>query len=192
MPLIIAFLGQVGSGRTTAASFLPNRRILTFTEHIVYTAMQDFKFTWHQCTDPALKEEVDERWGLSPQQVLQSLDSHHRTLCPDYVFRRMKIALNEATKKEDSVVVIKDVTTVEEADYVHSIGGVVVHVVNRAAEKASLPDSVIDYRVVNHNRNNPWRFAHAIHTLYRFLDGRSHWEEVPHPDVKVVSQREKQ
>ena len=74
---IIGVCGLAGSGKDTFAltvkEFEPNTDIFAYAGPLKEASKILFNFSHDQLHHPVIKEELDERWGKTPRQVLQWL-----------------------------------------------------------------------------------------------------------------------
>lgn len=124
--MIIAFGYKARSGKDTAASFLEQAgwRRASFATALKAAAGCIFEFTSEQMYGD-LKEVLDAFWGITPRTGLQDLgDGVRRLFGPDVWIR----ALHRHMQKFGHVErwVISDVRYKNEAEWVKSVGGIVV------------------------------------------------------------------
>lgn len=84
-----------------------------------------FQLTPEQLEDPQQKEKADQRWGLSPRQMMQKVgtDMVRQMWGEDFWIRNMDLRLC------DGDVVVSDVRFPNEAQYIRDRGGVLVRIV---------------------------------------------------------------
>jgi hypothetical protein len=89
--IIIGITGKKGSGKDTVADFIANEvptrfynRKTPIAEKMKEIARTIWDLSYAQIRDPALKEVVDPRWGLSPRQIMQTFGTDvGRAIHPD-------------------------------------------------------------------------------------------------------------
>lgn len=150
---IIAFVGPIGSGKTTACDWFhanyPQCYVYNFAAPIKSAVAMMFGFSGHQCNDTHEKEKVDERVGFSPRKAMQLLGTEiGRQLNPDIWVIRMNDILESikvtqlVTSSNDNIImVIGDMRFENEAAWVRKNNGLVVHILgcdtNRSQEHSS-------------------------------------------------------
>ncbi len=166
-PFIIGFHGPVGSGKNTSATFFrdlysmdhgPVVEELAFATHLKKAVQAVYGVTEHELTDRVLKNKVIERYGMSPRQMCQQFGTEYgrEKLSKDHWIRRLEDDLN-AFKFLD-ILLITDARFPNEADWIHSKGGIVVLIdrpdnkeeVDGHSSSIPLPEDKIDYILKNH------------------------------------------
>jgi len=133
---IIAFCGLKGSGKTTAAEHIVRKYPYTrmsFAGPLKEAAMTMFDLSPQQVYEMPFKEEIDERWGITPREILQRLGTEvGREFDKDLWIKNLK---SRAEKSETSIV-IDDCRFFNESEAIKSMGGHVIGI-KRADLKAS-------------------------------------------------------
>jgi hypothetical protein len=160
-PILLAFHGEVGAGKDTAASFLPYTHRFGFADPLKQMAAIGFGFTHEQLYDPVQKEVMDPRWGASPRAILQWLGTDVlRARWEDFFTRNMDARIEQARKEKGphAFIVLTDCRFPNEAEFVHHKGGFVVKIVRGGgkrtvhhghASEQGLPDHLVDEVVHN-------------------------------------------
>lgn len=133
--IIVGLHGGAGSGKDTLATYMADVFHFKYTKSSNRLAFADpirqialmFGFTMEQCTDRVLKETVDSFWGISPRKFTQLVGTEmfrniFRPDCWTTLLRR------KADLLTDPVLFITDIRMDNEAELVHAMGGVVLHV----------------------------------------------------------------
>lgn len=183
---ILAFNGEVGSGKDTAASFLPYTHRFGFADPLKEMARIGFGFTQKQLHDPVEKEIVDPRWGASPRQILQWLGTDVlRARWSDFFTRNMGIRVDNAMKESSRpvLVVITDCRFPNEAEFVRFKSGQVIKVIREGGKRTAhhehaseqgLPKEFVDYVIQNpseykvkENAKTLKEYETAVKTVYQ-------------------------
>lgn len=126
--VLIGLIGRKQSGKDTFADYLVSH--YGFEKHAFAGPVKEvcrvmFQLTMEQLEDPQQKEKVDERWGLSPRQMMQKVgtDMVRHMWGEDFWLKNMDLRLCGGD------VVISDVRFPNEAQYIRDRGGVLVRIV---------------------------------------------------------------
>lgn len=134
---IIGLTGIAGSGKDLFASIVkelePNTDIFPFAGPLKDASKILFNFSNDQLYDPVVKEELDERWGKSPRQVLQWLgtDILRNQVNQDFFLMNMKQRIDSS--KAD-LIIITDIRFDNESEFIRSLGGKVVKIIRPNAK----------------------------------------------------------
>ena len=126
--MIVAFQGQAGSGKDTAAEHLSKEygfKRISFADPLRSVCKTVFGLTNDELFDRQLKERELDRWPyISPRQILQMVGTEmFRTHFPGvWINAFMKIA------RQHSNVVVADLRFPDEAEAVKNLGGVIIRV----------------------------------------------------------------
>ena len=142
--LVIGLHGLARTGKDTAARYLAAHYALlsyAFAEPLKAAIMQMFNLTAEHI-EGALKEEPLPGIGKSPRQLMQLLGTDWGR---DMVHRELWLLLAEqnlqhmaaATQEPITGFVLRDVRFENEADWVRSKGGVIVHIHRPAAQQVN-------------------------------------------------------
>lgn len=154
---IIGFGGPSGSGKSLAATLLPEGKCIAYADFIKQAMQKALGFTDEQLWGKE-KDVVDPRWGTTPRKELQDFGTYMRDRHgPDVWVKRACVAMEELWDAE--VIYVTDVRYKEEADSLHRMGGEIwdIHrpgagLVGEAAQhssEAGLPAECIDVTIVN-------------------------------------------
>jgi hypothetical protein len=158
MVRIIAFHGRKRSGKNSGAKAFPDAKELAFADALKLAAMHLFNLTYEQVYDDKLKEVVDERWGMTPRQILQLLGTEgiRALFGGDHFVKLMKTRVDQAIKEGHHMVIMTDVRFEEEAQFILSQGGEVIEVIRPSLESTDqhaseqpLPRELISTTIVN-------------------------------------------
>lgn len=157
---IIGFSGRAGSGKNTAAEALIRdygAYPAAFADELKRIARRVWGLSETQ-TDGHLKEVVDERWGLTPRQIMQRLGTEvGRAVHPDtWVRYLLDRRLARDLFPPAMLAVITDVRFPNECEAIRNLGGIVIRIErpglagddSHASEKA-INLLVVDHVVVN-------------------------------------------
>lgn len=182
--LIIGLHGLARTGKDTAASYLVAQYALlsyAFAEPLKAAIMQMFNLTAEHI-EGALKEELLPGIGKSPRQLMQLLGTDWGR---DLVHNQLWLLLAEqnlqhmaaATQEPITGFVLRDVRFENEADWVRSKGGVIVHIhrpgaqqVNRHASESGIAIHDNDF-VVHNDADLPYLYE-QLDTLMLVLERR--------------------
>jgi hypothetical protein len=131
MPILLGLTGKAGSGKDSVGLVLREEHEfsrLAFADPLKEVCAALFGISLDRFHIPSLKEKRVPAWGLSPRQMLQVVgtDMVRRYLGNDFWIKRMRYDL-EGWLGYDNIV-ITDVRFEDEAAFVRSLGGIVVHV----------------------------------------------------------------
>ncbi len=129
--MILGICGAKGSGKSTLARYLmeciPNSYVVSLADPMKEICKQVFGFTDTQLWGPSSRrDEVDPEWGFAPRVALQKLGTEWgRALHEDVWLRYIdRTALG--------TLIIPDIRFDNEAKYIISRGGQVVHLTRNA------------------------------------------------------------
>lgn len=156
--IIIGLTGKAGSGKDTVASFLDkkNTDVFAFADPLKHACKILFNFTEEQLYDPYMKEQIDIRWNKSPREIFQWLgtDVIRKHIKEDFFIINMKNKIENSDKN----IIITDVRFDNEAEFIKSIGGIIVKI-NRPNSKTTdhcdhltekgINEKFIDYIIIN-------------------------------------------
>lgn len=141
--MIIGFCGKKRSGKDTGASILINKYGFiryAFADALKNACSEIFLLSEEQVNGNK-KEEIDERWNLSPRKIFQifgteifreKLDNFFPELKEyknNFWINRFKLWYNNETKKNPNVkIVITDIRFPNEAEIVKELGGNIIKV----------------------------------------------------------------
>lgn len=128
--LLIGIVGPKQSGKDTCADYLVRKydfRKYAFAEPVKDVCEVMFKLEKDQLHDAWLKEQVDDRWGMTPRQMMQRVgtDMVRSVMGKDFWLRHMDARVHQ--EKWDRVV-ISDVRFANEADWVRRNHGVLLRI----------------------------------------------------------------
>jgi len=165
--MIIGLTGKARSGKDTVASHL--QEAYKFHHYWFSKPMKDAcrsMFGWgDEHLYGELKEEVDQRYGISPRVALQTLGTEwgRNTINSDlWILRAQK----EMEQHEN--IVISDCRFDDEAEAVISSGGIVIEIVRQGinqvaahSSESGISSSLINYQIENNG---------TLPELYRSVD----------------------
>jgi hypothetical protein len=130
MPLLIGLTGRARVGKDTAASFLANDYLLkryAFAQPIK-DAAEAMGFARSVYDNDDMKERVIQGLGVSYRRILQTLGTEWgRSLNPDFWLLLAKLQW-EQVKRQGVGMVISDVRFANEANWIRSEGGLLIHI----------------------------------------------------------------
>jgi hypothetical protein len=140
--MIVGLSGKKGSGKSTGARYMSEQH--GYCVKAVATVLKEvsclvFNFTKDQCYNPSMKEVIDPRWGVTPRKVMQVIgcELFRNSLMdalPDLKMEESTIWLTLLSRevkqllKEGKNVVIEDIRFNDEAEFVHSLGGMIIQI----------------------------------------------------------------
>jgi len=130
--LVIGLVGKRGAGKDTVADFLVQNHgfvKLSFAEPLKRVCRELYCLSEEQLHERGLKETTDERWGMSPREIMQVVgtDVVRRQLGDDFWVRHLDARIR-ALAPGTARVVISDVRFEIEADFVRDAGGFLVRI----------------------------------------------------------------
>lgn len=128
--ILIGLAGHAGVGKDTAAEALSQSEgltILGFATALKRACSIAFNIPIGLFEDPVEKNLVISEWGMSPRQMAQFVGTElfRNKIRDDFWVRRLEI---EAEYYTASGVVVKDVRFQNEADWIWSKGGTIIHI----------------------------------------------------------------
>ncbi len=172
--MIICLSGLAGSGKDTVALMLRNDfdvAIVALADPMKEFVHEVFGFTHDQLWGPSeMRNAVDERWGVSPRHVLQSLGTEWgRTMHPELWLRYGLKSAERILKRSRGVrileptVVITDCRFVNEVQFFKKAGAKLVRILRPASaglegaagvhvsetEQGAIPDADFDHVLIN-------------------------------------------
>jgi len=147
--LIIGLGYKAGVGKSTVAQQLRERH--RFSEFALADALKDTVaplFDWDRddLEDQDFKKTIDENWGITPRQALQTLgtDCVRKAFGDDFWVKRLELAMR---KQKCKLVVITDVRFRNEAESIKAKGGLLWHIkrpLTDAAAGAHISETEMD------------------------------------------------
>lgn len=168
LPKLIGITGKARSGKDTAGKFLIDTYEyyrFAFADPLKKACAEMFGIPLNHFYDDDLKELVNPFWGISPRVMAQKLgtDCGREIFFDDIWIRRAEMEL-----KNHKYVVITDVRFENEAEFIRSNGGVLIHIQRDGAQQVNAHKSEngvavadTDYTVFNN-----W----SIDKLYESID----------------------
>lgn len=128
--LLIGLIGYKQSGKDTFADHLVaqyNFKKLAFADPVKQICKIMFLLDDAQLNDPTKKEVIDQRWKLTPRQMMQMLgtDMIRDNWGNDFWLRNMEHRLKDHQQQR---VVISDVRFLNEADWIKEHNGVLIRI----------------------------------------------------------------
>lgn len=146
---LIGFNGIAGSGKDTSAmilkQYLENNgekvEVIAFAEPLKEALRVLFGFSDYQLYTN--KEDVDDRWGKSPREILQWMgtDVLRNNIADDFFVRRARHRILESSA---DYVIVTDVRFDNEAELVKSMGGEVINITRTNYETTIHKDHVTE------------------------------------------------
>lgn len=137
--MLIGLTGKARSGKDTVAKYLNENYemvLYAWADPLKKACSEMFGVPLNFFYDDALKEEIIPEWGISPRVMAQKLGTEggRELFFNDIWIRRGEV---EYMKYQNSDFVITDCRFPNEANWIRSSGGYVIHI-----ERDSIPDSV--------------------------------------------------
>ena len=146
---LIGFLGKKHRGKDTCCNYIVDTygyRSNSFAGPLKRGIKEWFGFTNDQLYTES-KEEVDNNWGISPRETFQIIG----TKLKNDIIPELLPDLNEGfwiklfdiwyERNKDRDVVISDVRSQEEVDYIRSKGGIILKINRSECEEYEIVDS---------------------------------------------------
>lgn len=161
---LLGIHGKARVGKDTVADYLvQNHGYIRngLADPLKRAAQHMFFLTDAQRDSDELKEIVIPYWGMSPRQMFQKLGTEGGRMVfgDDLWLKRWTYHYN--TYKDHTNYVVSDIRFSNEADYVRSLGGIIIHVTRdsargmlvgdtvKHASEATLPVGEHDFEIVN-------------------------------------------
>lgn len=163
----IGIAGLAKSGKDTFANMIVNEYIHqfqkeAFAEPLKRICIELFDLTWEQVYDNTLKEKQDERWNLSPRQIMQEVGVSMRDI-DDRVW--VMPAMNKI-QNSNKHLVFADVRFDNEAEMIYDMGGFVVlikrdintkHKMYKHESEHGISEDLVDIVIENNGTLNDLR-----------------------------------
>lgn len=161
---IIGIHGKKGSGKDTASKLMQTELggskyavILHFATPLKKACSAMFSVNMDWFNDRDLKEVVIPEWGMSPRQMMTSMQDILKIQYGEDIFVKTMIKkCKQIATTQHHTVIIADVRFAIEAEWIHSLGGSIIHLDRRGLlpcshiSEAGLPvDLVLDIEVDN-------------------------------------------
>lgn len=157
--MLIGLVGKKGSGKDTVADFLIDRfnfMKIAFADPLKKVLQVLFLLEDRQLHDPKYKEMVDDRWGMSPRQMMQMMgtDIVRAKFGEDFWLKHMDYTLKQ---HETKFIVISDVRFKNEAEWVRNNGGILIRLrtetdnltLDTHQSECELDEISTDYEILN-------------------------------------------
>ena len=123
---VIGFMGLAGAGKTTTAKIIQEIDtdrigVYSFARPLKKFAGDLFMLSCEQLYGNR-KEDIDERWGVSPRRIMQIVGTEcvRNMIMPDFWVARMKESIKRTSYE---IILIDDVRFQDEAQMVIDVGG---------------------------------------------------------------------
>jgi dephospho-CoA kinase len=152
--MLIAILGKKSSGKDTFSNYLINHQGFikyAFGDPLKKGIQSFFNLSDQQLTDERLKEEIDERWGVSPRKLFQIIgtDIFQKSIydfIPDlklnnnnnnntdnskkhWVYLFKEWYLNEIKKNPNVKVIVSDTRFLHEVETIKELNGKIIKII---------------------------------------------------------------
>lgn len=186
--LVVGMCGNMGTGKDSALNFLmkfPELKCVKFAfADPIREIGKIFGFTMEQMTRRDLKEALDDFWNVSPRWFMQRVGTEmfRKQWRDDVWIALAHKRICDLILKNPRVIFISDVRFPNEAEFIHSIGGLVVRVQRDGFSKTgeNLHDSekfinsVCADLVIRNEQPNADRWSwYFTETLTKFLSGKN-------------------
>ena len=136
---LIGISGHAGAGKDTAASYLrliQGAIVFHFAGPLKKACAYAFKVPEHNFNAPELKNEIIPYWNMSPRMIAQFVGTEmfREKLGQDFWVRRMEYEIQELVDWQKTLIVIPDVRFQNEADWVFSKNGHIIHIQRDGAD----------------------------------------------------------
>lgn len=143
---LVGLAGGIGVGKDTVATYMAARGYITyaFADPLKEAASKMFGIPLENFYDRDEKEALDPFWGISPREILQKLGTEggRQLFFEDIWVRRaeseyLRVCENSKRNKFGSVegFCVTDIRFDDEAEWVRSEGGKVVHIIRDTDDK---------------------------------------------------------
>jgi len=171
MAKLIGISGAKFAGKTEVANILRDQlngaMILNLPEPIYHACMAIFGWSYEQCTDPVLREQIDERYGVSPRYAQQTLGTEwgrniiHGEL---WLIRADDVLATIEENMSINFAIVPNIRFYNEALWIRRNGGIVFNVHRNGYEldhshgsEVGIPAELIDAHIHNMNYASDWR-----------------------------------
>lgn len=149
--MIVGLAGKCYSGKNTAADCMNDFISIAFASPLKEAVGLLYSISHNQMEYK--KDIIDERWGKSPRQLLQTLGTFLRTQDPDIFVKNCQQRIKRLTKNNHDIVVT-DVRYDNEADMIRSMGGVIIEIKRTnppfvSNHESEMGVSSVDYVIYN-------------------------------------------
>ena len=131
---LIGLSGAARSGKDTTGAILASKLgYKTYSLASPIKVVCNDLFGWDdRHSNGELKEVVDEFWGISPRYAYQTLGTEwgRNLICDDIWLRRANLIY-----KKEGALIVTDIRFQNEADFIRSNGGQIIHIIRDGAEK---------------------------------------------------------
>lgn len=178
---LIYIHGVTGSGKDTAANFLPLTHRFAHADHLKQIVMLVYDLSREQVYDEVLKEQVVEEWGASPRQLLQDLGTYLRSKHPDIFIRKIEKNISKARRDHPKpTIAVTDCRYDNEAESGRALGATVIRIERDPAtlpackSRGHVSERGISEHLVDHVVQNPGKdlaaFKAAVKELFARMD----------------------
>jgi hypothetical protein len=185
--VLLGLHGAAGSGKDAVARLLGQEygfARFAFADFLKDALSSFFGIPRQNFDDPALKEQVDKYWGLSPRQLMQRGGKAWREeFGQDIYIKRMEVLLQAHSLGASSV--ISDIRMPVEAAFIRAHNGLLIHVVRNSRVPLGALDeterrlSVLDKDLVLNNEGNLSDLERAVDALLKHISA--------YPQLRVAS-----
>lgn len=157
--MIIGFTGKKKAGKDTASLILINKHnfiSLAFADPLKKGAKELFDLSDEQLHDQTKKEIIDERWNMSPRQILQWLgtDILRNNISDEIFITNMK---NKLKNNSHKYIIITDVRFDNEAEMIKNLGGIIININRNNIDESKdnhITESGINSKYIDINIDN--------------------------------------
>lgn len=183
--MIIGISGEMGAGKTTLANLIGryhNYEILSFAGRFKRAMCALFNWDPEQMHLYEYKAGVDPITGKTRRELMQKFATDYIREQIDPIFHTKITALDTLATLDRCLVVFDDVRHHDEVDFIHAIGGVIVHIKRPAnpyvqsRHKSEGSKHLTDYLVYNDSVPANMYDDILVHTDYIELTGDENME----------------
>lgn len=165
--MLLAVLGKKSSGKDTFSDYLINHHGFikyAFGDPLKKGIQCFFNLSDEQLTDEKLKEEIDERWGVSPRKLFQIIgtDIFQKSIydfIPDlklnqnqnqenikghWVYLFKEWYLNEIKKNPNLKVIVSDARFLHEIETIKELNGKIIKIIRPSKENKNINININD------------------------------------------------
>jgi hypothetical protein len=167
---LLGLAAKARCGKDTVADYLVenfNFRKYAFADPLKEAASKMFGVPIWWFYNAEKKEQVIEEWGYSPRQMAQLLGTEggRKLFREDIWLKRAEVELNLNTNIDWDGMVITDLRFENEADFIRSHGGIVIHILREGAPEVS--DHESEKGILVREKDIVIENDGTIHDLYR-------------------------
>lgn len=181
MTILIGLCGRARSGKDTAANALINKHDFdrySFADPVKKSAQQMFGLSEEETWLDELKDEVNDFWGITHREMFQKIGTEgaREVFFDDIWIRRAskEVIDRYGSFRANFKLVIPDVRFDNEADWIHAMGGSLVHIerpdLKQIEHAKHASENSLDYSKADHVVSNDGTIEELESKMSKTLD----------------------